>query len=77
MGGTANSGLKRATEVGPIGECERVPFEPSIEVQPTTRSAESPTGLNVSLVVPQSVGKPVLDRDGEPEGHDASRCRKG
>jgi len=40
-------------EVGPIVECERVPFDPSIEVQPTTTSAESPTGLNVSLQVPQ------------------------
>ena len=46
------------TEVGPIGECERVPFDPSIEVQPTTRSAESPSGLNVSLVVPQTWENP-------------------
>jgi hypothetical protein len=43
-----------STEVGPIVECERIHFEPSIEVQPTTRSAESPTGLNVSLAVPQT-----------------------
>ncbi len=41
------------SEVGPIGECDRVPFSPSIEAQPTTRSAESPTGLNVSMLVPQ------------------------
>ena len=34
--------------IGPIAECERVPFEPSIEVNPSTRSAESPTGLEVS-----------------------------
>jgi hypothetical protein len=46
--------LSALGEVGPIVECERVPFHPSIEVQPTTRSAESATGLNVSLVVPQS-----------------------
>jgi hypothetical protein len=45
--------LGASAEVGPIAECERVPFNPSIEVQPTTRSAESPTGLNVSLLVPQ------------------------
>jgi hypothetical protein len=45
-------------EVGPITECERIPFEPSLEVQPTTRSAESPTGLNVSLVVPQAWENP-------------------
>jgi hypothetical protein len=41
-------------QVGPIVECGRVPFEPSIEAQPTTRSAESPTGLDVSLIVPQA-----------------------
>jgi hypothetical protein len=45
-------------QVGPIEECERVPFEPEIKVQPTTRSAESPSGLNISLVVPQSWENP-------------------
>jgi hypothetical protein len=44
--------------VGPISECERVPFNPSIEVQPSTRSAESPSGLEVSLVVPQTWEQP-------------------
>lgn len=44
--------------VGPIVECERVPFEPSIEAQPSTRAAESPTGLEVSLVVPQTWENP-------------------
>jgi hypothetical protein len=34
-------------------DCGRVPFDPSIAVQPTTRSAESPSGLDVSLLVPQ------------------------
>jgi hypothetical protein len=47
-----------ASEIGPIGACERVPFDPSIEVQPTTRSAEAPTGLNVSMVVPQRWEEP-------------------
>jgi hypothetical protein len=42
------------TEIAPVGECERVPFDASIKVLPTTRSAESPSGLDVSLVVPQS-----------------------
>ena len=46
--------LHASTEVGPIVECNRVPFEPSIEVQPSTRAAESPTGLEVSLLVPQT-----------------------
>ncbi len=46
------------SEVGPISECERVPFEPSIDVQPSTRSAESPSGLAVSLLVPQAWENP-------------------
>ena len=49
---------KASDEVGPIGECERVPFDPSIEVQPSTRAAESSTGLDVSLVVPQTWENP-------------------
>jgi hypothetical protein len=49
----------KATDVlPPIVECERVPFEPSIEVQPSTRAAESPTGLEVSTVVPQTWENP-------------------
>jgi hypothetical protein len=47
-----------STEIGPFVNCERVPFNPSIEVQPTTNSTESPSGLDVSLVVPQSWEKP-------------------
>ncbi len=47
------------SEVGPITECGRIPFEPSIEVQPSTRAAESPTGLEVSLVVPQQWENPL------------------
>lgn len=45
-------------QVGPIGECERVPFAPAIEAQPSTRAAESPSGLEVSLVVPQTWKNP-------------------
>lgn len=33
--------------------CERVPFNPSITVQPTTHRADSPTGLDVDLTMPQ------------------------
>ncbi len=47
-----------STEVGPIGECERVPFEPSIQAQPTTTSAESPSGMNVTITVPQAWDNP-------------------
>jgi hypothetical protein len=45
-------------EVPPVVECERVPFSPSIGVNPTTSAAESPSGLNVSLLVPQNWEKP-------------------
>jgi hypothetical protein len=50
---------KASDQVGPIVECERVPFEPEIEAQPSTLSAESPTGLEVSLVVPQTWENPL------------------
>jgi hypothetical protein len=53
-----NSFTKATSEVGPIGECSRVPFDPTIEVLPSTHAAESPTGLNVSLVVPQTWENP-------------------
>jgi hypothetical protein len=46
------------SEVAAMGECGRVPFDPSIEVLPSTRAAESPSGLEVSLVVPQSWDNP-------------------
>ncbi len=34
--------------------CDRLPFDPSIDVTPTSRVADAPTGLNVDLTVPQS-----------------------
>jgi hypothetical protein len=47
-----------SADTGPITECDRVQFQPSIEVQPSTRSAEAPTGLDVSLSVPQTWENP-------------------
>ncbi|HWY89441.1 MAG TPA: hypothetical protein VNY31_02110 [Solirubrobacteraceae bacterium] len=47
-----------STEIPAMTGCERLPFFPSLEVQPTTRSAESSSGLNVSLVVPQTYEDP-------------------
>jgi hypothetical protein len=46
------------TEIPAVTGCERLPFFPSLEVTPTTRSAESSSGLNVSLVVPQTYEDP-------------------
>jgi hypothetical protein len=50
---------KATSQVGPITGCDRVPFEPSLEVQPSTRAAESPSGLDVSLLVPQAWENPL------------------
>jgi hypothetical protein len=34
--------------------CERLPFDPAIDVKPLSRVADAPTGLNVDLSVPQT-----------------------
>src|SRR3984957_717207 len=47
------------TEIGPITGCKNVPFEPSIEVQPTTTSAESASGVTAKIIVPQAWENPV------------------
>jgi hypothetical protein len=46
------------TEVAPTGECDRVPFSATIGSSPSTTSAESPTGLDFSMEVPQTWDKP-------------------
>jgi hypothetical protein len=46
------------SEIGPVTGCEQVRFSPSIEVQPTSLSAESPSGLKVSVEVPQTWDNP-------------------
>jgi hypothetical protein len=43
-----------AFEVPGYVECDRIPFEPSIAASPSTRSAESATGVDVSLLVAQN-----------------------
>src|SRR5690606_24116219 len=35
-------------------ECDKVPFEPSISVEPTSKAAGAPTGLEVRIDLPQS-----------------------
>jgi hypothetical protein len=42
-----------SVELPPITGCERVPFTPTIQVQPTSTVADSPTGLHVDLHIPQ------------------------
>jgi hypothetical protein len=39
--------------LGDFGECESVPFEPTMSLEPTTRSVAAPSGLDASLHIPQ------------------------
>lgn len=41
-------------DIGQAGECEELEFEPSLEARPTTNAADSPSGLNVDLEIPQN-----------------------
>jgi hypothetical protein len=47
------SHLNDGTPAGVDG-CSRLPFDPSISVQPSTTSADSPTALSVDLSIPQN-----------------------
>jgi hypothetical protein len=45
--------------MGPLTGCEDVGFNPGLVLQPTSESAETPTGLNVGLTLPQTYSEPV------------------
>ena len=45
--------------MGPMTGCERLEFNPSLTAQPTTTQAETPTGLNVGLTLPQTYENPT------------------
>jgi hypothetical protein len=47
--------------------CERLPFGPTVDVRPLSRVADSPTGLNVDVSVPQS---------DDPDGVGTAHVRK-
>lgn len=49
-----DSWSRAEAEAGPIVGCEAVPFAPSVEVGTTSAAAESPTGLDLELAIPQS-----------------------
>ncbi len=40
--------------------CDQVPFEPSLRVAPTSSAPDSPSGLNVSMSIPQSEDPGVI-----------------
>lgn len=44
---------KSADAIAPlVTECDQVPFMPTVDFQPTSKQAESPTGLDVSIEIP-------------------------
>jgi hypothetical protein len=47
---------KAEAEAGPIVECERIPFDPSFELGLSSGELEAPTGLDLSLRIPQDRG---------------------
>jgi DNA-binding beta-propeller fold protein YncE len=53
---------RQAIETEPITGCNQLEFTPALEARPTTNRADSPTGLNVDLHIPQ---KPAIE---DPEG---------
>jgi hypothetical protein len=66
-------GVFRSQTVESLGEtglpeglsgCDRLPFNPSISSQPETTGADSPTGLDFNLHLPQT----DLPSNGDPEG---------
>ncbi len=50
--GEGEPGTEQGEEIG-IEGCEAVPFEPEISAQPTTEKADSPSGLEFDLSIPQ------------------------
>jgi uncharacterized repeat protein (TIGR01451 family) len=44
---------------GPLSGCERLQFNPGLSVAPTNPFAETATGLNVGLTLPQTYGDPA------------------
>jgi hypothetical protein len=44
---------KAETDAGPFVDCASVPFQPSVEIKTTSAAAESPTGLDLTVLVPQ------------------------
>ena len=61
---------KAAEAVAPLViECNQVPFTPTVDFEPTSSRAESPTGLDVSIEIP-------TDGLEEPEGVSQSHLKK-
>ena len=51
----------KSASLGQISGCGHLPFGPSLEVEPTSHRAASPTGANVTIRLPASEGVEVLE----------------
>ena len=51
----------KSASLGQISGCGHLPFGPSMEVEPSTHRAASPTGANVTIRLPASQGVEVLE----------------
>ena len=49
------------SSMGQISQCNRLPFGPSLDLEPTSRRAASPTGADVTIKLPASDGVAVLE----------------
>jgi len=47
--------------MGQIAQCNRLPFGPSMTLEPTSHHTDSPTGANITLKLPASEGVKVLE----------------
>lgn len=61
---TSESWLSYSYSTPPVEGCELLEFDPSLKASPTTNAADSPTGLDVDLGIPQN-----LDPDGLATAH--------
>jgi uncharacterized repeat protein (TIGR01451 family) len=48
----------QVSDISPMTGCEDLGFAPSLSLQPSTEWAETPTGLNVNLLLPQTYSEP-------------------
>jgi hypothetical protein len=53
--------VNKSTEFPPITGCDRVPFNPSLFVEPTSHRAGAPSGLELSFRLPTPAGVKVLE----------------
>jgi DNA-binding beta-propeller fold protein YncE len=67
---------RRSAAMPAITACNQLEFAPTLEARPTTNQADSPSGLDVDLHIPQedpcSAGPPVSCRPGEADLRDAT-----